>query len=268
MSINFKGDGIAWAVKNIVKSGRMPHAFLIECDDGDTALSSAWYLAAVCLCEGEDKPCGNCSSCRLIAGQNHPDISVLAPEKGKKSISVAAVRELRSDAFVRAHSDCGKVFIIDGAHKMNVQAQNALLKVLEEPPAGVYFVLTTPSRALLLETVVSRSTLLMCGAEKTSLKENRVSKAAKEFVSLLDSGSELELLKILYPFEKNRSEADELMNELEKAITDAVRQNLKNTAKLRRLNRLFSDIREYKKQLALNINLALLFSAMVSKIKS
>ncbi len=259
---------MADAVRGIVKSGRMPHAFLVECEDAALAFSAAQYLSAVSLCEGDNKPCGSCRACRLLAGDNHPDVTVVESESGKKSISVSAIRELRSDAFVRAHSDGGKVFIIKDAHKMNVQAQNALLKVLEEPPTEVHFVLTVNSRARLLETVVSRCVLFSVAAENAANGDSKAAAAARQFVALLDKGSEIELLSVLAPFEKNRALADELMAELERAITEAVRQSLGNTSRLRRLTRLYSDIGEYKKQLALNVNLSLLFSAMVCRIKS
>ncbi len=252
-------------LENIVKSGRVPHAFLIESEDNAQALELAWYIAALCVCTGQGRPCGQCRECRLTAGKNHPDIALVEPESGKKMITVAAVRELRGNAYVKPHSAESKVFIISGAERMNAQAQNALLKVLEEPPTGVHFVLTAGSRAKLLPTVNSRCVLLSVNQSATE-NDSKAAAAAKEFVQKMFACTEAELLRLLYPFEKNRVSADEFFDCLEREITAEAKKSVGNTSRLRRLNALFSDIAEYKKQLTLNVNLSLLFSAMVCRL--
>lgn len=253
-------------VEGILNSGRMSHAFLIECvNDGD-GMKLARYIAQAAVCTGEKKPCGICRGCKAALDGNHPDISVIQPENGKKTISVAAVRQIRADAYIKPHSADSRVFIIDGAHRMNVQSQNALLKVLEEPPAGVAFILTAPSRTGLLETVRSRCTLIAVNSADEA-ENSKAAEAAKKFAELLFDGSELELLTLLYPFEKDRVGADEFFNCLERELTAASRRELGSRAHMKIIHQLFGDIKEYKAELALNANLSLLFSALVCRVK-
>lgn len=259
---------IAAVLENIFSSGRMPHAFLIEGEDEAVTLSLAKYIAQAAVCSAEKRPCGVCRECRTAAGGNHPDISFTAPEAGKKAISVAAVRKVRTDAYIKPHSANSRVFIIEGAQRMNPQAQNALLKVLEEPPAGVVFLLTCPSRTQLLDTVLSRCTLLSVNSEKASRGQSKASAAAAELTERLFTASELELLQILYPFERDRVAADELFACLERSVAERMRAELKNPSRLKRLSGFFEDIKEYRRALELNVNLSLLFSAMVCRLKN
>ena len=97
----------------------------------------AAYIAKAAVCDGEDKPCDKCSNCHLACVGSHPDIITISPPKGKKSITINEVRQIRNDAYVKPHKAGKKVFIIEGADVMPEQHQNALLKVIEEPPADI-----------------------------------------------------------------------------------------------------------------------------------
>lgn len=92
----------------------------------------------------------------MAGAGSHPDIYIAAPEDGKKNITVAQIRSLRNEAYVKPHIANGRAFIIDMADTMNEQSQNALLKVLEEPPGNTLFLLIAQSKAALLDTVISR----------------------------------------------------------------------------------------------------------------
>ena len=99
-------------------------------------------------------------ACKNAANHNHPDIIKIAPLEGKKNIAVSQVRELKSDAYIKPHMSQKKVFIIDYADTLNEQSQNALLKVLEEPPENVIFILIAETKASFLETIISRCVVL------------------------------------------------------------------------------------------------------------
>ena len=115
-----------------IKENRLPHAVIIEGEKGTGRHTLAGFLTRAFLCFGEEKPCGACESCRLAGAGSHPDIYIAAPEDGKKNITVAQIRSLRNEAYVKPHIANGRAFIIDMADTMNEQSQNALLKVLED----------------------------------------------------------------------------------------------------------------------------------------
>lgn len=134
-----------------IDGGRFPHALLIEGEEGSgrRTLAMAVARAAVCYSEGE-KPCGTCEACRK---SEHPDVTVYGEEG---SISVDTVRALRQEAYVMPNEAPRRVMILVGAQNMLPPAQNALLKILEEPPRHVVFILICENRTQLLETIRSR----------------------------------------------------------------------------------------------------------------
>ena len=141
------------------QGGRMPHALLLEGDGGCGKKTFAKVIAAAAVCTGDKKPCGECKHCVKAHDGIHPDITVYDGAT-PKNLNVDAVRGIRLAASVKANEAHCKVYILADAQNMTVQAQNALLKVLEEPPKGVMFVLTCDNRSRLLETIVSRVTTI------------------------------------------------------------------------------------------------------------
>lgn len=142
------------------KGGRLPHAVLLEGESGAGKKTFARLIAAAAVCSGEERPCGVCRHCAKAMEGVHPDIRLIDGGESAKNLNVDAIREIRSSASVRPNEAERKVYILADAQNMTVQAQNALLKVLEEPPKGVVFVLTCENRSALLETILSRVTLV------------------------------------------------------------------------------------------------------------
>ena len=142
------------AIGNMLQSGRLPHAILIGGEKGLGRHTLAQILAAGAVCTGQTPPCGDCRECRLAGQGTHPDIAVIEPDGA--FIKVEQIRALRQAAFVLPNQAARRVFILDGADKMNDTAANALLKVLEEPPATAMFILLAERPSALLETILSR----------------------------------------------------------------------------------------------------------------
>lgn len=154
--LDIKGhDDNIHMLKTMLATGRMPHALLFAGPKsiGKTTLARVTAKAILCLQDGE-KPCGKCESCKLMEREAHPDLIVINPEGG--SIKIDQIRMLQQEAGKTPHLHENRVCIIKEAGRMTVQAQNSLLKLLEEPPQGFVFILTTMMARSLLTTILSR----------------------------------------------------------------------------------------------------------------
>lgn len=139
--------------------GHISHCYLISGPEGSGKHTLARLLAAAILCQGKDKPCGVCTPCRKVLDGNHPDyITVDDPEK--KTVPVELIRQARADMFIQPNESEHKIYQFPRAQDMGIPGQNALLKVLEEPPAYGVFLLLTDNPNKLLPTVRSRCTEL------------------------------------------------------------------------------------------------------------
>lgn len=287
-------DKIKRSVAAWIGNGRLPHALLIEGDAGSGRHTLSRFIANAAVCEGENPPCGVCKGCRLFQGSNHPDIITVAPEDGKKNIAVSQVRALKAEAFIKPHTSNKKVFIIDCADTLNEQSQNALLKVLEEPPQAVMFILIAETKAAFLETIISRCAVITLSVpersvasayikEKTEFSDSEIDKAleisknnigralnilkgasakteaaAKEFLLAFLEGDELSMLTVLSRFEKDRVAADKFFKDLKYVTALQIRED-PSGIKARALMNFYSQISGFQQSLHTNINLNLLF---------
>ena len=144
-------------------SGRVPHGYLIAGPEGSGRHTLAQLIAAAMQCTARsDVPCGVCSGCRKTLSGVHPDV-VTVDDGDKKTVSVELVRNMSADVFVRPNEGRRKVYVIPRAQEMTESAQNALLKILEEPPSYAAFLLLTTNAGRLLPTVRSRLAELKLG---------------------------------------------------------------------------------------------------------
>ena len=143
--------------KSSIETGNVGHAYIISGDAGSGKKALAYAFADTLECEaGGTEPCGNCQSCLQISTGNYPDIITVTHEK-PNLISVDEVREqLVNTVEVKPYKGKYKIYVIPDAELLNVQAQNAILKTIEEPPAYAVILLLTTNLDKLLETVQSR----------------------------------------------------------------------------------------------------------------
>lgn len=144
------------------QAGRLPHAILLQGEDGlgKSVLAKLVARALVCTASPEKAPCGVCPACRRALAGSHPDIAVAQASTKSGGISIEEVRRLRLWAAQKPSEAPGRVVLFFHMEKMQVPAQNALLKILEEPPLGVHFLLTCSSAASVLSTIQSRAQIL------------------------------------------------------------------------------------------------------------
>ncbi len=186
--------------ENIGENGRMPHACLISAPTREQALRKGRELAAAAVCTGAGKkPCGQCRDCRKAAAGIHPDIITVgrtADDKGRRRqvITVDQIRAVAADAVVLPNEAPRKVYLIDEAETMNPAAQNAALKLLEEPPAGAVFLLCTVNAMLLLPTVRSRCALLKVAGEDAAAEDEAADALAAEYLKAVGTGDAAQLL--------------------------------------------------------------------------
>ncbi len=291
------------SIAALVASERLPHAVIIEGEAGTGKRTLARYLAKLAVCESGTPPCDSCRNCHLADTGTHPDITVVAPEDKKKNITVDQIRELRTTAYHSAHTASRRAFIIEQADTMNPSSQNSLLKVLEEPPSEVIFILITPSAKNLLDTVVSRCMVIslfppafdealvflteqkgvlrdeasiLLAEEKNSIgkvllrlsdsKESLGRAAAHDYFEAIKKGSSLSALLTTVPLEKDRLETARFLEELSEIITAGLKKSIGLTETASEFLRLQEVLFDMRPLLDTNINLQLFFAALTSRI--
>jgi len=176
--------------RNSFHKNRLAHAYLFSGMKGTFKLETAKLIAKTFFCANKinEKPCEQCVSCKRIDSQNHPDFHIVEPDG--LSIKKAQIQALQEEFSKSGVESKKKVYIIDQADKMTVNAANSLLKFLEEPPSETLAILTTNQVQQILPTIMSRCQLikfLTLSTEqfKQQLMENGISKQNANILSQL-----------------------------------------------------------------------------------
>lgn len=144
-----------------VHSGQSSHAYIFEGEKGLMTLASARLFAAALTCPNTSiAPCGTCQTCTLAKAGTNPDIVYVRPQKDKKSIGADDMRALADDVAIKPFNSARKVYIIEDGSLLTEQAQNTFLKTFEEPPAYAVFIMLIDNASVLLQTILSRFTVI------------------------------------------------------------------------------------------------------------
>lgn len=247
-------DRVRRNITSMIKNNKIPHAIILEGEEGLGKKTLAEFIAQAFLCGNNNKPCNTCKSCHLVKVGSHPDLNITVPEGAE--IKVDQIRALRNEAYLAPMMCDGRVFIIQSAELMNTNSQNALLKILEEPPQKVCFILLCKNASSLLPTVRSRCVCFTLspvlleneGFErvaqllKNSSKDPKsllvaadgnigkaitlgseegtiLSKIAGEIMLQASENNKFKILQILQPFAKQRKDVAVIISELKNAVS-------------------------------------------------
>lgn len=170
-------------ISSAVENNRVSHAYILNGERGSGKKMLANLFAMTLLCEtGDNEPCGKCHSCKQAESGNHPDIIRVTHEK-PNSISVDDIRtQVNNTVDIKPYQGPYKVYIIPQADMMTSQAQNAILKTIEEPPSYAVFLLLTENAETLLPTINSRCVML----KLRNIKDTLIKKYLMENLEIPD----------------------------------------------------------------------------------
>ena len=185
------------------------HAYILAASDAALRETEATALAAAMLCTASGvRPCGQCRDCRKVFRGLHPDVICVDPASGSKRpvFKVDQIRDVSADAYIMPSEAQRKVYVLRQADTMNPAAQNALLKLLEEPPRSASFILAAERAESLLPTVRSRCEVIRCNSEAEALPAEAVQEA-ETYLALLARGDAVGLLRWSREHEREDTEA-------------------------------------------------------------
>lgn len=154
-----RGKTQAQFLQHAYEENKLAHSYLFVDANEKQALNTAYWLACLFNCTGEQKPDGTCQNCHQIISENNPDVLLVTPEN-KQSLGIDQVRILKEELAKSPVQSSTRFFIIDEAQKLTLAAANALLNLLEEPVAPVVTILITNNTDQILPTIRSRTQIV------------------------------------------------------------------------------------------------------------
>ena len=232
-------------LQSAIQMGKVSHAYILNGENNAGKMMLAESFAMALQCEsGAAEPCMECRSCRQAKEHNQPDIIYVSHEK-PNIISVDDIRhQLNNDIVIKPYSSKYKIYIVDEAEKMNIQAQNALLKTIEEPPAYAVIMLLTTNADSFLPTILSRCiTLNLKTVKEDLIKEHlmrnyQIPDYQAEVCASFAQGNVGKAIKLASSDEFNELKAEAL--HLVKKIDDM---------DIYELNQVIKEMNEYKTQI-------------------
>ena len=289
---------VAPMLRAMMDADTLPHALLVEGSTEADRRAAAIALARALLCAGERKdeddedeamfggfslfgepaedapkatgspqvlPCEACSHCRKSKENIHPDMKIIEGGAGARSFHIDAIRSLRQDAGVLPNEAACKVYVLHNAQAMTVEAQNALLKLLEEPPDYVCLILTAPTGKKLLPTVISRTFALRLGEAVAEAldkeREEKVQSVAEKLALALVGDNAYARLEATAPLEGDKDLVREVLPAARKQLHAML---VKDPNQAQRLLGLMEGIRGLEGALERNANLNLLVTQLAS----
>ncbi len=269
-------------LSGLIASERLPHAIVFESPNSELAEKAAKEIAKACVCSGKGiRPCGICPDCVKAEKDIHPDIYKVKITDKKQAVGVGEIRSMIGECYIKPNEAGCKVFLI--FDKMTIEAQNALLKILEEPPRGVFFILTAESSAALLQTILSRSTVFKLGTDalsRSGKNDHEVEEAAAAIAKAIPKNIELPLLIAMGKLTDGKEFARNVLGRLAEILSMALEDKyfrddnipeyiseLSRTLKKRSIVKLIDVISEAQEMITHNCNMNLLATWLCANIR-
>ena len=254
----------------------LSHAIILECGEEELLDLVIKEISKYALCSNKtNEACGGCLDCQKVEKGIHPDIKEYKPESVSKSLPVETIRDIRKDAYIKPNEACAKVYVLKNCDNMSKSSSNAFLKVLEEPPSNVIFILTCISCPSLMDTIKSRC---QCYSLSHGNDLNYENQQAYDIIEALVKKNEADLLVSLSVFSKNRDLLFETTKSLETIFHRSLMYSFgakyeldKSSDLLYKLSESFTkkalvylveESRLYQKRLKQNANINLLITDM------
>ncbi len=182
-------------LEQMISARRLPHAMIIEGEDSELNGRLARLVARARLCSCETPLSGECDTCRIVTTGTHPDIVEVQGSGKTGAISVDTVRQLHTYGSLVPELADGIVYLLENGDIMLKPAQNAFLKLFEEPPENITFIITCTSAAKMLETIRSRAFLIRAvWPQKPPENAGELTQQAEEIVTVLMSSNEADIM--------------------------------------------------------------------------
>ncbi len=205
------------------RSKMLSHAILIEGDRGVGKKTLAKAVCKLIMCQGNGAPCDSCSACIKIEKQIHPDIFEVTPSGKSNTIGVKEIEAIKHNIFIKPNDSDYKIFIIQDAERMNVNAQNAMLKMIEEPVDDTFFIFTSKNSHALLPTVLSRVTVYRVSpAQNEEVMKELVRRFPEKSESELKEAAQLSCGNIGVAVELAKGEGREIYTDAVKVLKSLV----------------------------------------------
>nr|WP_319489469.1 ATP-binding protein [uncultured Caproiciproducens sp.] len=260
--------------------GRLAHAIILEGSSERNELAATLAKAAVCSDPGV-RPCGKCSGCVKAQAGSHPDIFTLDGDANPRAFPIDTIRQIRSDAYIRPNEAATKVYLLYGVQNMSEASQNALLKVFEEPPENVLFLLTATSASALLSTVRSRAQIFSLEGARAAAGDPLY---IEKFAAAITAVNETDLLFLAADLIKDKEKLRAVLPQLLLVLRDAVVLRSGGTACLSgqketaaalgagltrgKLLSLLAEVEKTQRALDQNANAALLVTALCANLRA
>lgn len=205
-------------IADTIESREVAHAIVLESHSEERSTEVAQLISCIILCKNREI-CGYCKDCKKVFNNTHPDVEVI---EGNKSIKIDVIRGVRMSAYIKPNEAVAKIFIIKGATEMTVAAQNALLKILEEPPENVFFLLIVKEAKELLTTVLSRVQVVNLDISCKNTVDKRLYERAKQQLLNVSEGAYYELMVNMFEIDIDKRVIEENLETLELLIRDIV----------------------------------------------
>lgn len=213
-------EALKQRLDSLYSQNRQPHAIVIEGADLEKSEKLAIFLTMRAVCRAENKPCGKCEQCIKAREQAHPDIYYAKPEKKSQIYSIEQMRDIIENASIRPNEADIKIFVFKNADtRLSPVVQNSFLKLLEEPPQNSLFLLLCKNSKGLLNTILSRCTVLTVKGDESYSQESLELARAVALGTI--APSEWELLSVLSAF-SDRKLAEEVLSVLTVIFRDCV----------------------------------------------